>query len=139
MNYLQGIFIGLISTLLLFFLNKVLQQLKLSVISPEMMIGFDILKIRKNRKLCQTDGFLTLLLSGTASGILFTFLYEIISLDAYILGLIYSMTIWLILMFIILPAVHRGFLGLKFHKQVPFSSLVLLGTYGILLGFLINI
>lgn len=139
MNYLQGIFIGLISTLLLFFFNKVLQQFKLSVINPDMMVGFDILRIRKNMRLCQTLGFLTLLLLGTASGILFTFLYEIISLDAYILGLIYSMTIWLILMFIILPIVHRGILGLKFHRQVPLSSLVLLGTYGILLGFLTNI
>lgn len=135
----QGIFIGFISTLLTYFINVLAQHAKLSPISPEMMIGFDILRIRKNIKLCKKIGFLFLLILGIISGLIFSYLYKIILLDPYLLGLIYAVTIWLATMFLVLPIVGRGFLGLKFHNQVPYASLALLGIYGFLLGFLTNL
>ncbi len=139
MNYIQGIFIGFISTLLLYFISKLLQLLRISPLSPEMMIGFDILGIKNNINLCRKLGFIVLLIIGTLSGIIFVYLYKKILLDAYLLGLLYSIIIWILLMFLILPLVGRGFLGLKFHKQVPYASLALLSIYGFLLGLLTNL
>ena len=69
----------------------------------------------------------------------FIFIYEKLFIDPYLLGVVYSFSLWLINSIIILPIFRKGFFGYKISDYFVLSNLILHAIYGLILGILINL
>lgn len=118
MNYFQILIVSFISAFIISFLHHLFQNLNLY-----------------KSELKETKLFLIIFVLS----IPFTFIYDKILLDPYILASSYSFLLWLISSIIILPLNKKGFFGNRISNQFVLANLILHAVYGLILGILINL
>jgi len=116
---LQSVFVGFLSSLFVYLTYRTGKYFRLSDKLPVSVVA--------------------LLSLGTIAGVGYSYVYEVIRLDAYLVGILYSVSLWFLIMVIAMPIRGYGIFGLKEDKQIIFSSLALATMYGFLLGLLISL
>jgi hypothetical protein len=134
--------IGAIIAFVINSLNDYLLKKRLSVIHPDTMISIDVFKIM-NPIESMKIGIYSIFFMSFISVLTFLILWMMPFFQAvaggnvFVGAAIYSFAIYLVMMLVFLPLVHRGFFGVLYNPQTPYWSFALLVLYAILLGLLV--
>jgi hypothetical protein len=133
--------VGFIIALLLNSLNDYLLKKRISVVHPDTMISIDIFKTMNPVEAMKQGMYMLFLMSWVSvlGFIVFwsiPFFQEVSNYSLWIGAFLYSFLIYVGMMLVFLPLVHRGFFGVLYHPKTPYWSAALLAIYAVLLALL---
>lgn len=130
---------GFFATVVMILAMILLQVVSKTLMSLPLMLGKLVLP-QVSEKDQRTAGTTLHVLIGSTWGLVFGILFNYAwlpgSLNLIVNGLLFGFVLWLLLMFMILPLVGKGFLGLKLGKYLWSFSLIGHLSYGAFLGFI---
>jgi hypothetical protein len=135
---------GFLITLIINSLNDWLLKKRWSVIHPDTMISVDIFKTM-NPVQAMKEGMYMIFLGGWVGTLLFIILWTMPFMQLFsggniwIAAGVYSFAIYVVMMLVFLPIVHRGLFGVLYHPRVPYWSFVLLAIFAILLALIVPV
>ena len=136
--------IGFIIAFLINNLNDWLLKKRWSVVHPDTMISIDIFNTQ-NPVEAMKQGMYMLFMGSWVSTLVFMILWTLPFFQSFAAGSIivaagtYSFAIYVVMMLVFLPIVHRGFFGVLYHPRVPYWSFALLILYAVLLAILVPV
>lgn len=136
--------IGFLIVMIINNLNDWLLKKRWSVIHPDTMISVDVFKTM-NPVEAMKQGMYMLFLGGWLGTLVFMILWSLPFFQSFSAGNIwvaagfYSFAIYIVMMLLFLPVVHRGFFGVLYHPRVPYWSFILLALYAVLLALIVPV
>jgi hypothetical protein len=134
--------VGFLATLIINAVNDWLLKKRWSVIHPDTMISIDVFKIM-NPIESMKKGLYSLFVGGWIGTFVFLLLWitpfyqGFAGGSVWIGAAVYCFAIYIVMMLIFLPLVHRGFFGVLYHPRTPYWSFALIALYAVLLGLLV--
>jgi len=135
---LNGALVGLFAVIAMTIVMNIAKKMK---IMPEkfnmpLMLGSMIEKNDKNR--AKKIGILMHLFNGIIFGVIFIYFKSYFIFETTLLqALVWSIILWLVMMFILMPIFGKGLFANKISPRIPILTLIAHLIFGVVLGLLI--